>query len=268
VKSKPFQENEIAMLLAIDIGNSNIVWGVYEQDTLKGHWRLGTDIAKTGDEYGLLLIGLLETAGLRAEQITGAILSSVVPSLTATFEQMVETFFHHFPLVVSADLDTGLTLSYPNPREIGGDRLVNAASAYARYRSTLIIVDFGTATTFCAVTQSGEYLGGAIAPGLGIAAETLAKRTAKLPIVDLVRPKTVIGSDTAASIQSGLIFGYAGLVDELVTRIQTELGQRAKVIATGGLATLIAPESRTIQEVRPFLTLEGLQWLYTRVRGS
>jgi type III pantothenate kinase len=166
------------------------------------------------------------------------------------------------------DLDTGLTLSYPNPREIGSDRLVNAAGAYAHYRSTLIIVDFGTATTFCAVTQSGEYLGGAIAPGLGIAAETLAKRTAKLPIVDLVRPKTVIGSDTAASIQSGLIFGYAGLVDELVTRIQAELGQRAKVIATGGLATLIAPESRTIQEVRPFLTLEGLQWLYTRVRGS
>jgi type III pantothenate kinase len=255
------------MLLAIDIGNSNVVWGVYQHETLKGHWRLATDPDKTADEYGLLFLGLFETAGLRANQITGAILSSVVPSLTGTFEQMIESYFHRLPLVVSADVDTGLTIAYPKPYEIGSDRLVNAAAAYARYHTCLIIIDFGTATTFCTITHAGEYLGGVIAPGLSIAADALCSRTAKLPKVDLVRPKTVIGKDTSSSIQSGLIFGYAGLVDELVVRIEAEVGQKAKVIATGGLATLIAPESRTIQEVRPFLTLEGLELLYRRTRG-
>ncbi|HJU03880.1 MAG TPA: type III pantothenate kinase [Nitrospiraceae bacterium] len=256
------------MLLAIDIGNSNVVWGVYEHTSLKGHWRIATDSSKTADEYGYLFLGLLKTARVDADRITGAIVSSVVPSLTATFEQMVETYFHQLPLLVSAELDSGLTLHYPNPREIGSDRIVNAAAAYARYRCALIIVDFGTATTFCTVSQSGNYLGGVIAPGLSIAADALFSRTAKLPKVDLVRPKTVIGKDTTSSMQSGLIFGYAGLVDELVTRIQLELGQKATVIATGGLATLIAPESRTIQEVRPLLTLEGLELLYRRTRGQ
>ena len=256
------------MLLAIDIGNSNVVWGVYERGTLKGHWRLATDWSKTADEYGYLFFGLLQTAGIRGDQITGAILSSVVPPLTAAFEQMVETYFHQLPLLVSADMDTGLTLAYPNPREIGSDRIVNAAAAYAQYHCALIIVDFGTATTFCTVSQSGEYVGGAIAPGLSIAAEALFSRTAKLPKVHLARPKTVIGKDTVSSIQSGVIFGYAGLVDELVTRIHVELGQSSHVIATGGLARLIAPESRTIQEVRPLLTLEGLELLYRRTRGE
>ena len=256
------------MLLAIDIGNTNVVCGVYDQGSLKGHWRLATDWSKTADEYGYLFVGLLQTAGIRAEQITGAILSSVVPPLTAAFEQMVETYFRQLPLMVSADMDTGLTLAYPNPREIGSDRIVNAAAAYARYRCALIIVDFGTATTFCTVNQSGEYIGGAIAPGLSIAADALFSRTAKLPKVDLARPKTVIGKDTVSSIQSGLIFGYAGLVDELVTRIQVELGQASRVIATGGLASLVATESRTIQEVRPLLTLEGLDLLHRRTCGE
>ena len=256
------------MLLAIDIGNTNVVWGVYEGRTLKGHWRLSTDASKTVDEYGILFANILEQAGIGTDRITDAILSSVVPTLTAVFDQMVETYFKHTPLIVSADLETGLTLAYPNPREIGSDRLVNAAAAYARYKTCLIIVDFGTATTFCAISSRGEYLGGAIAPGLSIAAEALSTRTAKLPNVDLARPKTVIGKDTSGSMQSGLIFGFAGLVDELVTRMQRELGQKATVIATGGLASLIAPESRTIQEVRPFLTLEGLELLYRRTRGD
>lgn len=256
------------MLLAIDIGNTNIVWGVYDKQTLKGHWRIATDSSKTSDEYGLLFQGLLHTAGVKSGTITGAILSSVVPSLTTAVEQMVEMYFHQLPLMVSAELDTGLRLNYPNPREIGSDRLVNAAAAYAHYKTGLIIIDFGTATTFCAVTEAGEYLGGVIAPGLGIAAEALFSRTAKLPKVDLVRPKTVLGKDTISSMQSGLIFGYAGLVDELVLRIQAELGQKTKVVATGGFATLVAPESRTIQEVRPFLTLEGLELLYRRARGD
>lgn len=256
------------MLLAIDIGNTNIVWGVYEGQALRGHWRLGTDQMKTADEYGLIFLNLLRIAGIRPEQISGVILSSVVPSLTPAFESMAETYFHRLPLIVSSDLDTGLIISYTHPHELGSDRLVNAAAAYARYQTALIIVDFGTATTFCAVTQAGEYLGGAIAPGLGTAAESLHARTAKLPRVDLARPKSVIGRDTISSIQSGLIFGYAGLVDELVLRMQEELGQKAVVIATGGFASLIAPESRTIQEVRPFLTLEGLELLYRRTRGD
>lgn len=256
------------MLLAIDIGNTTVVWGIYEGQTLKGHWRLATEASKTADEYGILFVNILQQAGIDTNKITDAILSSVVPSLTAVFDEMVETYFKHTPLIVSSDLDIGLQIAYPNPREIGSDRLVNAAAAYARYKTCLIIVDFGTATTFCAISSRGEYLGGAIAPGLGIASEALFTRTAKLPKVDLARPKTVIGKDTAGSMQSGLVFGYAGLVDELVTRMQVELGQKATVLATGGLASLIAPESRTIQEVRPFLTLEGLELIYRKTRGE
>jgi type III pantothenate kinase len=256
------------VLLAIDIGNTNVVWGIYEGQTLKGHWRLATNASTTADEYGVLFVNILQQAGVDMKHISDAIVSSVVPSLTAVFEEMVETYFKRTPLIVSSDLDMGIRIAYPNPREIGSDRLVNAAAAYARYKTCLIIVDFGTATTFCAISQHGEYLGGAIAPGLGIASEALFTRTAKLPKVDLARPKTVIGKDTVGSMQSGLVFGYAGLVDELVSRMQIELGQKATVIATGGLASLLAPESRTIQEVRPFLTLEGLELIYRKTRGE
>lgn len=256
------------MLLAIDIGNTNVVWGIYEGQALKGHWRLATNASTTADEYGVLFVNILQQAGVDTKRISDAIVSSVVPSLTAVFDEMVETYFKRTPLIVSSDLDMGLQIAYPNPREIGSDRLVNAAAAYARYKTCLIIVDFGTATTFCAISRHGEYLGGAIAPGLGIASEALFTRTAKLPKVDLARPKTVIGKDTVGSMQSGLIFGYAGLVDELVSRMQIELGQKATVIATGGLASLLAPESRTIQEVRPFLTLEGLELIYRKTRGE
>lgn len=256
------------MLLAIDIGNSNVVWGIFENRTLKQHWRLTTDQSRTSDEYGASFQGLLLASGIGLEQVTDVILSSVVPSLTPSFEQMSEKYFGRSPLLVTPELDTGLKLSLTNPRELGSDRLVNAAVAYARYKCALIIIDLGTATTFGAVTQTGEYLGGVIAPGLGIAADALFSRTAKLPKVDLVRPKTVIGKDTTSSIQSGLIFGYAGLVDEIVVRMQQELGQKTRVIATGGLSPMIAPESRTIQEVNPFLTLEGLEWLHRRTQGD
>ncbi|TLY39501.1 MAG: type III pantothenate kinase [Nitrospirae bacterium] len=204
------------MLLAIDIGNTNVVFGLFESQTLKGHWRLTTDAFKTADEYGVLFQSLLRAAGIGSDQVTALILSSVVPSLTPTFEHMAETYFHHRMLVVSPSLDTGLRLCYTNPQELGSDRLVNAAAAYARYKTALIIVDLGTATTF----------------------------------------------------QAGLIIGHTGLVDEIVGRMQAELGQTATVIATGGLASLIAPQSRTIQEVRPFLTLEGLELLYRRTRGD
>ena len=256
------------MLLAIDIGNTNIVVGIFEGPTLLNHWRLATDSKTTADEYGVLCLSLMARNGRIPEHISGAIISSVVPALTETFESMVETSFGCTPITVSSDLETGLTMKYLNPKEIGSDRIVNAAAAYEKFRRDLIIVDFGTATTFCAVSGTGEYLGGVIAPGLGISAEALFSRAAKLSKVELARPKTVIGTDTASSIQSGLIFGYAGLVDTLVHRIETEMGHSSFVIATGGLAQVIASEARSIQHIEPFLTLQGLELLYRRARGT
>jgi type III pantothenate kinase len=256
------------MLLAIDIGNTNIVWGLFDGDKPLADWRIGTDHAKTTDEYAILLLDLLRVKGISPERVKGVILSSVVPPLTPLFEELSETYFHCFPLIVSAELETGLTIKYTNPQEVGSDRIVNAAAAYRRYGGPIIIVDFGTATTFCAVTADGEYLGGAIAPGLRISAEALYARTAKLPKIELARPKSAIGQDTVTSMQAGLIFGYAGLVDELVRRIQHELGRECFVLATGGLAGLIAPESQAIREIRPHLTLEGLALLWALNRPS
>ncbi len=256
------------MLLAIDIGNTNVVGGVFEGSTLLTHWRLATNPKTTADEYGVLCLSIMGRSGRAPEQITGAIISSVVPALTETFESMVESSFGCSPITVSSDMDTGLTLKYSNPKEIGSDRIVNAAAAHEKFRRDLIIVDFGTATTFCAVSRAGEYLGGVIAPGLGISAEALFTRAAKLSKVELARPKTVIGTDTAGSIQSGLIFGYAGLVDTLVQRMEREMGRPSLVIATGGLAPVIAPETQSIQHIEPFLTLTGLELLYRRARGT
>jgi type III pantothenate kinase len=256
------------MLLAIDIGNTNVVLGIFKGSTLLAHWRLATDPKATADEYGVLCWNLLTRSGRLPDQVTGAIVSSVVPALTGTFEAMVENYFHHTPLIVSADMDMDLTLKYMNPKEIGSDRIVNAAAAYHKYRKDLIIVDFGTATTFCAVTRTGDYLGGVIAPGLGISAEALFARAAKLSKVELVRPKTVIGTDTAGSIQAGLVFGYAGMVDALVRRMEQELGRTSYVIATGGLASVIAPETTSIQKIEPLLTLEGLELLYRHAHGA
>jgi len=256
------------MLLAIDIGNTNIVWGIYDNRTLLAHWRLATDTKRTADEYGILFSNLLAAAGILPQRVSGAIISSVVPVLTPTFEEMVERSFGRHALLVTSETDTGLTLTYANPKEIGSDRLVNAAAAYHKYRRDLIIVDFGTATTFCAVTKDGQYLGGVIAPGLGISAEALFTRAAKLAKVEFVRPKTVIGTDTASSIQAGLLFGYAGLVDSLVRRMEQELGRSALVIATGGLSSILAAETTTIQKIEPLLTLEGLELLYRRTTGE
>ena len=256
------------MLLAIDIGNTNIVWGVFDGTKLLADWRVGTDHSKTTDEYAILLLDLLRIEGISPDCVDGVILSSVVPPLMPLFEELSETYLHCLPLIVSTEVETGLTIKYTNPREVGSDRIVNAAAAYRQYGGPIIIVDFGTATTFCAVTAAGEYLGGAIAPGLRISAEALYARTAKLPKIELARPKSAIGQDTVASMQAGLIFGYAGLVDELVQRIQHELGCECFVLATGGLAGLIAPESRTIREVRPHLTLEGLARLWALNRPS
>ncbi len=254
------------MHIAIDIGNSQIVWGVFEDHQLLGSWRLASDPIKTADEYGILFLSLLRSLPLAPERITGSIISSVVPPITPTLYAMIEAFFDHTPLIVTADFPLGLILQYPHPQEIGTDRLVNAAAGFHRYKTNLTIVDFGTATTFCTITERGEYLGGAIAPGLKNAADSLHENTAKLPTVDLTCPESVIGKDTVSSIQSGVIFGFTGLVDEIVSRVKQEIASNPTVIATGGFASVIAPISRTIQEVRPFLTLEGLDFLYQRVR--
>ena len=256
------------MLLVVDIGNTNIVWGVYDDCTLAAHWRLATDVKKTSDEYGILFANLLTAAGISSHRLSGAIMSSVVPALTRTVEDMLEEYFHQHPLIVTSDTDTGLTLRYANPKEIGSDRLVNAAAAYHKYRRDLIVVDFGTATTFCAITAEGHYLGGVIAPGLGISAEALFARAAKLAKVELIRPKTVIGIDTAGSIQAGLLFGYAGLVDTVVRRMEQELGRSTYVIGTGGLSSILAAETTSIQKIEPLLTLEGLELLYRRAQGA
>ena len=256
------------MLLTIDIGNSQIVWGVFQDSKLVGSWRVATTLTKTADEYGILLISMLRTQGFSTSQFTGSIISSVVPPLTPVFQTLVESFFNLTPLVVNINFPLGLTLQYKNPQEIGTDRLVNAAAGFHIYKTGLIIVDFGTATTFCTVTEKGEYLGGAIAPGLKSSADSLHIQTAQLPTVDLTRPESVIGKDTVSSMQAGLIFGYTGLVDEIVTRIQKEVPPITMVVATGGLASIIAPISRTIQEIRSSLTLEGLELLYNRSQHS
>jgi type III pantothenate kinase len=252
------------MLLAIDIGNTSIVIGVFEGESLLSSWRLSTRADRTHDEYGIMIIDLLTVNELKAGVIGGIIISSVVPPLSHVFEELSLKYFDRGPMIVSSELDTGIKILYKKPEEVGADRIVNAAAAYHLYGGPIIIVDFGTATTFCFVTSRGEYLGGVISPGIEISANALFERTAKLPRVDLSRPSKIIGDNTVTAMQAGLIIGHAGLVDRMVEEIKRETGENPYVVATGGLAGLIAPESRTIKEVMPSLTLEGLRIIYNR----
>ncbi len=251
------------MLLAIDIGNTNVVLGVFDGENLRESWRVGTKAQFTADEYAMIVKDLFGFAGLEFGAVDGVIISSVVPPLLPVMSEMARKYFRLDPLVVTNEVRTGISLAYEHPQEIGADRIVNAAAAFHRYGGPLIIVDFGTATTFCAVTKDGRYLGGAITPGVRVSAEALHQRAAKLPRVELVRPPSVIGRDTVTAMQAGVLYGYAGLVDGIVGRMKREFAPDAKVIATGGLAELVASETGSIDEVRPDLTLEGLRYLYS-----
>lgn len=254
------------MLLAVDIGNTNTVFGLFVGGDLRLDWRAETRVERTGDEYAALLRGLFELAGLRLEEVTAGIISSVVPPATAPIERFFNRYLKLTPLVVGPGIKTGMPILYENPREVGADRIVNAVAAYARFPQGAVVVDFGTATTFDVITDKGEYAGGVIAPGLMVSADALFRSTAKLPRVEVTRPKTAIGRNTVNSIQAGLVFGYAGLVDAIVKRIQAEAKYSPRVVATGGLGPLIAAESSTIEECDELLTLRGLQILHERNR--
>ncbi|MFB0559567.1 MAG: type III pantothenate kinase [Dehalococcoidales bacterium] len=250
------------MLLAIDIGNTDTTLGVFEGKKLRATWHMATNIHHMADEYAALLLNLLHHQGLDISDIKEVALCSVVPPLVATFDELFQKYFHISPLVVGAGVKTGVRIRMDNPREVGADRIVNAAAAHNLYGGPIIITDLGTATTFDTVSKEGDYLGGAIAPGLNIAAESLFNRAAMLPRVELTRPKQAIGTNTITAMQSGIVFGYVGLVEGIVARIRQELGEKAKVVATGGYAELIAKETPVIDIVNPDLTLIGLRLIY------
>ncbi|NLJ33839.1 MAG: type III pantothenate kinase [Firmicutes bacterium] len=252
------------MILALDVGNTHLVAGIFRGEELLVSWRIATDPRKTEDEYGIILLQLLATANLRAKQVEAVVAASVVPPLLPVLEKLSQKYFRREPLILGPGVRTGMDVKYENPREVGADRIANAVAAYSRYGGPVIVVDFGTATTFCAVSAAGEYLGGAIAPGIGSATEALFRYAAKLPRIELVTPSQVIGRNTVTSMQAGIIFGFAGQVDAIVGRMKDELAGTKKVVATGGLADLIAAESKTIDIVDNMLVLEGLRLIYHR----
>ena len=256
------------MLLVIDIGNSNIVMGTYAEKVLMKHWRISTDTQKTGDEYGMLINDLFRYQGINLQDVNDIIISSVVPPLVVPFTKMCERYFKITPLIVGPGIKTGIKLNYENPRAIGADRIVNVVGAFENYGGPLIVIDIGTATTFDVVSEVGDFLGGVIAPGIVAAADSLVSSTAKLPRIELVPPKSIICRNTITGMQAGIIYGYVGQIDAIVTKIREEMGKdwNAKVIATGGLAKMISSESKTIDKIDHFLTLSGLRVLYERNR--
>lgn len=254
---------EARLLLALDIGNTRITMGVWEGSKLAGTWEMQPELQKTADEYGILVKSLLSGSGIEPGKIQAAVAASVVPPLTGTFEKMVQKYFNGIKFViVGPGIKTGLAIKIENPREIGASLIANAVAALALYRPPLIVVDFGTATTFCALGANGEYLGGAIAPGMDVAGEALFYQTAKLPRFEMIRPKNAIGKNTVSCLQSGFYFGYLGLVESLVQRIKSELGGLPVVIAAGNLAPMIAEGAGSIDYVNLNLTLEGLRMIY------
>jgi len=256
------------MLLAVDIGNTSITIGLYKGEKLGPRWRLASDNERTSDEYGILLVQLLERNGIKADDVREIAIASVVPPLSGTFERACREYLNATPLIVDAGTRTGIPLRYEDPKQVGADRVVNAAAVRRIHKGPACIVDFGTATIFDAISAEGEYLGGAIAPGIGIASDALFQRTAKLPRVEIMRPPSAIGRNTVHSLQSGLLYGYVGLVDGMVARFRAELGPAMKTIGTGALVDLIARETRSIDIVEPWLALQGLRIINDLNRSS
>lgn len=260
------------MLLAFDVGNTNIVLGVFKDGKLLENWRMETDANKSADEYGMVINQLFKYAGIDANEICDVIIATVVPSVLYTLQHLSLKYFNKKPIIIESGVKTGLQIRYDNPKQVGSDRIVNAVAAYAKYGGPLILIDFGTATTFCAVTEKAEYLGGAIAPGLKISSEALFKMTSQLPKVELECPDTVICKNTIKSMQSGLVYGHMGMVDFIVKGMKKELTEMGcdvanlKVIATGGLASLIDEGVDCIDIVDKMLTLEGLEIIYEKNR--
>lgn len=256
------------MLLVLDVGNTNIVAGVYDEEKLLVHWRLSTERSKTADEYGIALGNMFSYSNITVQDIDAIAISTVVPPLTVPLARMCKRYFGIQPLIVGPGVKTGISIKYENPREVGADRIVNAVAAYEKYKEqgSMIIIDLGTAMTFCVINEEGEYLGGAIAPGIGIAAEAMFQRAAKLPRIEIRKPRTVICRNTVKSMQSGIVYGYVGLIEGIVKRMKKEAGGEAFVIATGGMANFMAVETKIIDRVEPFLTLDGLRIIYNRNR--
>jgi len=255
------------MLLTIDIGNTNLTLGLYNGDQLGPRWRLATDHERMPDEYGLQFLGVLNHGGSTPDDLTGICMASVVPPLTPRVEEACRRYLHQDPLIVDAGVKTGVRVLYEPPRAVGADRVADAAAVQNLYGGPACVVDFGTATTFNAISKQGDYMGGAIAPGLGIAADALFQRAAKLTRVDIQRPPSAIGRNTPHAIQAGLLFGYVGLVEGMVARFREELGPKMKVIATGGLSEVVARETEVIDIIAPWLTLDGLRIIWEMNRG-
>lgn len=258
------------MIFVCDVGNTNIVIGVFENKNLRHHWRVATDRTKTEDEFGMLIHSLFSHEGLTFDRIEGVIISSVVPSIMFSLERMCEKYLNKKPMIIGPGIKTGLNIKYTNPREIGADRIVNAVAAIHEYGTPLVIVDFGTATTYCYVDEEGNYLGGAIAPGVNISTEALYTQASKLPRVEIAKPDQIIGKNTVHAMQSGIVYGYVGQVEGIVSRMiqQQQTKRRPIVIATGGLASLIANETTVVDVIDPFLTLKGLRLIYDLNQGD